>query len=338
MDSDPHPIARALHEGLRAALDPGGPDLARLRAACAAAPADLEARARWLGALSTRSRPEPGTELIDEVVWWLRNRPEHLQHVGHVFVRLSHAPISVHQRVREAWDDVLRTHDGDPEIVLVAAWFLGHHESDRALAMLEKVHEAAPHDPRPAERIAEIWWLRSMRFRPDASPDHDREQAGEALRWFERALERRAGPAHRAPTLTRVCEVALAAGNVERARTTAGELLALADSPTGDWNEGNALYTAHSVLGEIALELGDVERAKEHLSAAARTPGSPQLNSFGPELRLADALLRRGERQAVRDFLREIARFWTSGRSRIELWCLEIERGETPSLSRFARR
>ena len=47
------------------------------------------------------------------------------------------------------------------------------------------------------------------------------------------------------------------------------------------------------------------------LRAAGHTPGSPQLDSFGPDIRLAWDLLQRGQDQAVLDYLHDVARFWS---------------------------
>jgi hypothetical protein len=155
------------------------------------------------------------------------------------------------------------------------------------------------------------------------------------MRWFERALERQPEPSQRLVTLPHACKAALAIGEHEHARALAEEMLSLTASAPVDWNTGNALYAAHSILGEIALRDGAIDRAKDHLRLAGLAPGSPQLNSFGPDLRLTDALLAAGQRSAVVAFLREICRFWEGSQDRIELWCLKIERGDTPKLTRF---
>jgi hypothetical protein len=331
MDRQRDPISCAFHEGLQS----GSEAIDALREASASSPEDFEKRARLLGALSVPRGPEPAPELVDEVVWWIRHHPRELQHVGPALSMLVHAPYQAYHRIREAWEGVLATHGDEPEVALAAAESFQHHESDRALALLQRAHDAWIDDPRPAQKAGNILWLRSMRFLQREEPERDRGTAVEALRWFEKALERESEPSRRCLTLPDACEAALAARETERARALAGELLSLAASVPVHWNTGNAIYTAHSTLGEIALREGVIERAKDHLRLAGQTPGSPQLDSFGPDLRLADALLQHGERSAVVDFLCAIGRFWQSGRSQIDLWCLEIERGDTPRLTRF---
>jgi hypothetical protein len=48
------------------------------------------------------------------------------------------------------------------------------------------------------------------------------------------------------------------------------------------------------VLGQVALRRGDAKKAASFLLAAGKTWGSPQLNSFGPNMPLANDLLAAG--------------------------------------------
>ena len=104
---------------------------------------------------------------------------------------------------------------------------------------------------------------------------------------------------------------ALDAGDTRSAARHASALLKR-NTDRGWWNYGNVVYEANQILGLAALKEGRVAAARRHLLAAGRTPGSPQLNSFGPEMTLARELLKRGERQAVLDFLDLVARFWAT--------------------------
>ncbi len=67
---------------------------------------------------------------------------------------------------------------------------------------------------------------------------------------------------------------ALKAGDTSSATKHAAELLKKNTDKTS-WNYGNVIYEANQILGLAALREGNV--------AAGKTPGSPQLNSFGFE-------------------------------------------------------
>jgi hypothetical protein len=69
------------------------------------------------------------------------------------------------------------------------------------------------------------------------------------------------------------------------------------------------------MLGLLCLKANDVNGAVEHLLAAGNSPGSPQLDSFGPRMLLARELVLCGELQAVLHYLDLVARFWAADQS-----------------------
>lgn len=123
---------------------------------------------------------------------------------------------------------------------------------------------------------------------------------------------------------------ALKEGEPEKARALAQELIGLAEEFKDDWNYGNAIHHGNVVLGRVALAAGDTEQAKRHLLEAGRTPGSPQLDSFGPNLTLGKALLERGERDSVLEFLGLCEKFWKMPGEDLTRWRKEIRAGRIP--------
>ncbi|NVB81764.1 MAG: tetratricopeptide repeat protein [Kofleriaceae bacterium] len=107
-----------------------------------------------------------------------------------------------------------------------------------------------------------------------------------------------------------LAEVVFEAGDADRARALAQQILDDAPSFVGMWVHGNGIHWANILLGRIALAHGDVDAARAYLAAAATTPGSPQLNSFGPDQRLAAAFLKRGERETVIAYIEGVRHFY----------------------------
>jgi hypothetical protein len=103
------------------------------------------------------------------------------------------------------------------------------------------------------------------------------------------------------------------AGALDRAEQVAHEALLGAEKFPKDWNHGNALHQAHTALGRVALRRDKLAEAKVHLLEAGRTPGSPQLNSFGPNMLLAQELLERGEKEVVLEYFDLCRAFWGLG-------------------------
>jgi hypothetical protein len=93
---------------------------------------------------------------------------------------------------------------------------------------------------------------------------------------------------------------------------------------------GRAIHHGHLVLGRVALVCGDIEKAKEHLIEAGRTNGSPDLNSFGPNMTLAKELLVAGEKDAVLQYFELCKAFWKLGADRLEIWSERVQNDEIP--------
>lgn len=70
--------------------------------------------------------------------------------------------------------------------------------------------------------------------------------------------------------------------------------------------------------------------------AAAHTPGSPQLNSFGPNLSLTNDLLQGGKSEIVVEYLELCKEFWNSNPilADVEAWIVLIRGAITPDFSR----
>ena len=102
-----------------------------------------------------------------------------------------------------------------------------------------------------------------------------------------------------------------------------------------NWNYGNAIHEANRILGLISLDEMDIEAAASFLIEAGKSPGSPQLDTFGPELDLANELLKAGRSEAVIAYLNGIRQFWEGNEKRVDKWLLKIEKGEKPHLKRF---
>ena len=122
----------------------------------------------------------------------------------------------------------------------------------------------------------------------------------------------------------------LTAGDLDEAASMATQ--ALADVSTADTpgDMGNQIHHANLVLGHVHLRRGDVAAAEECLAAAGATPGSPPLNSFGPNMTLAEALLDHGRTDAVLRYFDLCAAFWDERFSQLPQWRAYVRAGERP--------
>lgn len=140
--------------------------------------------------------------------------------------------------------------------------------------------------------------------------------------------------------LRSAAERALAWGDFDDAEDLARQLIELAERFKDNWYYGNAIHFAHLVLGRAEFERGNHAAAELALLAAGDTPGSPQLNSFGPSMELAEALLETGHRGCVLEYLEKCRAFWCpddresgsaqQARRTLDAWITEIRGGHVP--------
>lgn len=153
--------------------------------------------------------------------------------------------------------------------------------------------------------------------------------AKERFALMEKAAEGRTGVT-RFYALPRLAEDAVDAGQPAKGQTYARELLQMASQYPQDWNFGNALYYGYFVLGRVALQEGNISLAAKYLLDAATTPGSPQLNSFGPNMTLAKELLEKGQAPVVLQFFTRCGEFWKAGRDKLNQWTVAVRNHEMP--------
>ncbi|HEY0461316.1 MAG TPA: hypothetical protein VGC97_19435 [Pyrinomonadaceae bacterium] len=136
--------------------------------------------------------------------------------------------------------------------------------------------------------------------------------------------------------LRNLAPAALSAGDREKAKKYAEELMIVAKkmestSRFGPGNLGFATHVSNTVLGLIAMDEGDVTKAKEYLLASGQIKGDPPvLLSFGPNMLLAKRLLEQGERKVVIEYLDLCAAFWKEENGRLEKWRETINKGGMP--------
>ncbi len=225
--------------------------------------------------------------------------------------------------VAAAWNAQVERAPSDAVILGHAARYFRSNNRRRSHELYSRAEAADPANPR--------WpWEHGELYQQDAAWGEDPGASTKANEAFERARALQQGRLSLLQ-LDKMADAAFAAGDLELARSRAEEILARLPSEQRDWNTGNLIHDAHSILGRVALRGGDVAAAKHHLLESGKTPGSPQLNSFGPRMVLASELLERGETQIVLHYFELCERFWESGHSELARWRADVARGAKPN-------
>jgi tetratricopeptide (TPR) repeat protein len=228
------------------------------------------------------------------------------------------------QRAKSLWMQQIERHPDDLRVLHNAAQFLSFSDSKAALEVLQKAVDIDPNNTETLELLARTY--EQQRIQATTPAEHT-ALAAKALGLRERELEHAEEPG-RSFALDQITSDAFDAGDMTKAEQYGNELLKSAQN--GSWNSGNAIHTGNIVLGRVALRRGDVAAAKQHLLAAGETQGSPNLDSFGPNMSLAKELLEKGERDTVIAYLQACAKFWDMGGAKLQSWIATIKRGGTP--------
>lgn len=230
---------------------------------------------------------------------------------------------SAYEQGKALWLKQVEGHPQNPEILgHAAAYFLLF---DRAIAedLLKQAQTIEPQNPRWSEQLGQLYALETL-----SQPGTN--SAAKALAELEKVQTQTSAPAPEFYKLKDLAKMAFAAGDIEKARTYATELLRQAQTRKKDWNYGNAIQHGNIVLGRIALRDGKMDEAKQYLREAGKTPGSPQLNSFGPNMTLAKDLLEKGETLVVLEYFKQCRIFWKMGGDKLDKWAALAKGGQMP--------
>jgi tetratricopeptide (TPR) repeat protein len=257
---------------------------------------------------------------LEQLMWLAEHCPtKGQQWLLSVWLRAAPAELVVR------WEEQVKAHPESAEALGNLAALVDRASGGRALDLYERAEKLEPRNPRWPEEQSKI--LARGYF-----ADFDDTLYHRAYAKLARAVELYP-PEARFDFEAQLAEAARRAGDLVSATKHANKVLAQIDKRRNDFRvTGDLIYGANVTLGRIALQKGDVSAAKRYLIAAAKTPGSPVLDSFGPDMTLAQELLARGEQDIVLQYFDLVEKFWEGRRGDLDRWRDEIRRGVTPRL------
>lgn len=300
---------------------------------------DLATRIRVLGAYGSDAYMNEAhrAAAVPHLLWLAEHHPT-LALLGWAEVTYMLSEGADPQRLDRLIARLQASADGHPERARILAnigRLAGRQRPPLAEAALQ---EAIELDPTLAGALSDLGDLRYAAMQELPPGDARRDAAAKAAGYFNRATAIDAGSEDAFYRNTDAIWALYEAGDHDGAATAATAHLTEAEGFRDDWNYGNAIYAAHCVLGACAYSAGDLDAAAKAVLAASETPGSPQLDTFGPDFSLAAALLTAGRTEDVRSFLVGITNFWEMHDGRCEAWLATIAAGQRPRLGpcRFA--
>lgn len=291
-------------------------------------PDDLTARTKLLGYYMRRQHGSAADHATRQqhILWIIRHHPE-APVAGIPYAELD--PVSdgqVYQDAAALWKQQVADHPTDPVILHNAAKYFLLHDRLTAEDLFKKGATIEPNNPDWPAALGELYNLQSH-YQPQPGK---KQQAAAALSQYERAYALTTTDTGKFYLLDDLATTAFDAGDTNKAAGYAQQALnAAATFGEKDWNTGNAIHHGNLILGRIAFQAGNIELAKHYLLEAGKTPGSPQLDSFGPNMALARDLLAKGEKDTVLQYFALCAKFWKS-QSELDAWTDAVKHGITP--------
>jgi len=191
------------------------------------------------------------------------------------------------------WDRLIASNPTNATIVGQAAVYRSwdvFRPQDRTVSLFENACHLDPKNPRWPRLLGKMYSQLAYGLR-------DSETAGKALAMLERAASLTNAPLS-LEDYTELTQAASTAGQADKVflyGTNATARLAHTDNN----RHGDEIHNVNAMLCLAALHNGEKKMAGEYLLRAGHSPGSPVLDSFGPDFSYAAKMLKAGETNVV---------------------------------------
>jgi len=291
-------------------------------------PSDAESRLLLMfyyhrKSILTPEMREPHRKIVK---WFVKNYPASFAAGNHAASFYTATNPEGYVEVKQLWLKQVERNNQNVAILRNASKYFMLADKKLSEELLLQAQDLAPDDAGVSKQLAQVYKLGMSRL----SGDKRKERAVESLAKLEATLSQNKKAKKNNYLLADIAKMALEAGAIEKAEQYANRLLETED-------QGRALHDGNIVLGRLAMQSGDLEKAKLHLLASGKTNGGPTLNSFGPDMVLAKKLLEKGEKETVLEYFQLCSQFWKPKNNKLQKWTEEVRRGGIPDLGDAAR-
>ncbi len=235
----------------------------------------------------------------------------------------------VFEQAKTLWLKQVERHRENVRVQENASMFFQGVDAVTAGRLLRRCKDLEPDNPRWSGQLGLLYSFQGDSKQPESYADWGKM----SLAQLEIAWKSDREPNERFLALLSMPEVALRAGELDKARDYAAELLAAAPIQEHAFSQIWADRQANTVLGWLALSRGDRAEARA-LLFGARTPDGPYLmNAYcfmDPLVKLIRWMLDLGHHDVVLEYLRREGELVPVFRDRFVKWAGEIEQGRKP--------
>lgn len=289
---------------------------------------DLPTRTLLLGYyfLKSHESDQARKKRQEHIKWIVANRPESYVS-GSPYAHLTpYLEGKVYNEVKNLWLKQVEAHKNNTAILGNAASFFLIANSDLAEKLLKKAKALEPDNPEWPDRLGFLYSLDN----DSESTKLKCEAAEKSFKQMEIAFKSTKKKVDKFYMLPDLAMSAFEAGDLDKSAKYATELINKSVQYKDDWNYGNAIHYGNLIHGRIALKSGKIKMAKRYLIEAGKTSGSPQLNSFGPNMTLAKELLEKNEKEVVLEYFQLCGKFWEMGTNELKNWTADVKKDKMP--------
>ena len=312
-----------------------GPEAEKLEKTLLADPKNLIAHITLVAYYTSQHDDLSRARKSEHALWLIRNIPDREILHDVVYAQLMKRDQG-YEEAKQLWLKHLDTFHNNVVVLANAAEFFILSDKQLSERLFKQLAVADPKNPRWPRELGHLYMLEMQSAGNTAQKEGptgaDKSSlAASAYQNFERAYRLQRNDQEKRMLMSQLATSALEAGEIETAQRWAREALNDATTATSDWSVANSVHHAHIILGRIALRGGDLAEARKHLIQASQSQGSPQLDSFGPNMMLAKELLEKGERDAVIQYFQKCASFWKDDRGQLVQWAAIVREGGIPN-------
>jgi tetratricopeptide (TPR) repeat protein len=279
-------------------------------------PDKIENRVMLIGYYTWNAHSSPDRlKLRAHVLWMIENHPEHPATAEPSLRDLPDDPEG-NLQILELWNKNLQSQSDNLAVLKNAEKFYFGKDPAEAERLIHRISAREPNNREWPGELAQL-------YRMFGIPGENIENPGDrAVEEYNRVLALTKDRAAREALSGDMADAAFKIGDLAAAAQLAKLYLKSADR--------TAVQRANTILGRVALRMGDVAAADQYLLDSADGNAERDIAFSGPTLVLAKELIDHGERDAVVEYLEHCARLWPRGESVLRIWIADIKNGKTP--------
>lgn len=288
---------------------------------------DIASRIKLLGYY--RGHPN-SPRYVEHLAWFIDNQAdeEEIVHFA-AYVYLRGTNESVYNQLKVHWLKHVEADQSNPAAIFNAAdFFVLNKDFELAFTCVQKLESCSLSESDFFSMAALYEHLSNLSRKADGEITST-ELFQKAIVWCEKAAR---SDNEFWSASTELVRLLFEVNRFDQLKDLAAQVLRSADKRMvpAAWS----IHQVNVTLGKVALAEGDLQSAVRHLAASVEIPRDPSLLSVsGPDMTLARALLEKGEKQAVLDFLAECDQFSLSNHAEdlLQEWKDAIAEGRKPN-------